>query len=178
MGRRRKNSTILLKAAIISDLLAKLVIDRKELANRTGISYKYISNLLSSNPRSSPTEIIVGKIAKALGVEPWQIAEGMEPAPLQVREEQAPYGQDTRAFNVYQIAMARAKKVGLSEEELRKMGKVIIKIADMLTTEDRQERERYATLIYGMIALCQSVLFQQGGREDEEPSFPLEEKGG
>lgn len=177
MGRRRKNVTILLKTNIIFNLLAKSALSIKDLAERTGevglgdkVNYKYLSDLLSDTPRSIPTVVIVGKIAKALGVEPWQIAEGLEPPPDRISEAQAPYGHDTKAFNVYQIAVARAERAGLNEEERERMGNAIDKISDLLTTGDRQERERYAAVIYGMLALCQSVLSQQGGRESGESS--------
>lgn len=46
------------------------------------MDYTYLCKLLSDNPKSVPSEEIIGRISAALDVEPWQIADGLEPVPL------------------------------------------------------------------------------------------------
>ncbi len=146
--------------------------------NKEGINYNYLSELMSGNPRSIPTTVKVGQIAAALGVEPWQIADGLEPlpeVPMAFREASAQYGNHyMQTFNVYQIAMAKIKKANLNEGEVERLSETVTKIVDLLTIEDQKERDRYAAAIYGIIDLCESVLSQQGGR-DKEGSFPSEQ---
>lgn len=172
MGRHRKNIKTRLKSSIIRNLLMKSGISIKELAKRTGeigrgkaISYKYINNLLSSEPKSIPSDDIVGKIATVLEVDPRQIAEGMDPPPDQVHETSVPYITNQQSYNVYQMIMIKAERAGLYEDEKQQLEEVINKIGDLLTSENREERKKYAAIIYGIIALCQTALFQQAGKE-------------
>ncbi len=81
MARPPKNSEIRLKCKIISNYLAKKKWNKPKLADQAGVSHKYLCTLLNGKSKSIPSEEIVGKIAEALGVEPWEIAEGFE-APL------------------------------------------------------------------------------------------------
>lgn len=80
MARPPKNSAIRLKSTVILNYLAKKKWNKPELARQSGVSHKYLCTLLNANNKSIPSEEIVGKIAEALGVEPWEIAEGFEPS--------------------------------------------------------------------------------------------------
>lgn len=79
MARPPKNSAIRLKSNGILNYLAKKKWNKAELARQSGVSHKYLCTLLSAKSKSIPSEAIVGKIAEALEVEPWEIAEGFEP---------------------------------------------------------------------------------------------------
>ncbi|UCF90981.1 MAG: hypothetical protein JSW39_22270 [Desulfobacterales bacterium] len=79
MARPPKNSAIHLNCNIILNYLAKKKWNKPELARQSGVSHKYLCTLLNGKSKSIPSEEIVGKIAGALGVEPWEIAEGFEP---------------------------------------------------------------------------------------------------
>jgi len=67
------------KTPIIKSLCSKQKWSIPMLAKEAGVNPQYLSNLLGKKPRSNPTEKFIGKVAAALNVEPWQIAEGLEP---------------------------------------------------------------------------------------------------
>lgn len=78
MGKRsRATAGITLKIPIILNLMAKHQLNNVGLAKKTGLSSAYIGQILNS--KRAPSLINLGKIAEALEVEPYHIAEGLAP---------------------------------------------------------------------------------------------------
>lgn len=182
MGRRLKNKAIRLKSAIILNLLAESGVTIKELSIRTGemgmgdpISYKYLSELLSDDPRSIPSLVVIGKIAKALGIEPWQIADGLEPPQtFEVREDQAPYlDQSSRLVH---ILRAKVDKASLTSSEKENLRQILKKAVDIMTIENAEKRKCFSTTLAGAVEGLHSAVFPEGERE--EGSSILKKEGG
>jgi transcriptional regulator with XRE-family HTH domain len=142
----------------------RLRLSRPELAKKAGLSKAQMYNIEREGRTSEES---LGKLADALSVPIDSLLPTMAEA---VHEDQLLYGEHAR--DVYALAMAKARRAALSDEELKQLGGVIGQVVDILTIEDPEERARTSPLIVGAINLYHGSVFRPGGRELGEKSFP------
>ena len=134
-------------------------LSRAALARKIGLSRAQMYNIEKGGRTSEET---LSKLATTLNLSVDDL--------LPYRADSMPNKQSSE---IYTLALAKAKRAGLAEDELKRLGEVVGKVVDILTIEDHQERKRHSSIISGMINLYHSVIFQPGGRESVRLSSSL-----